>query len=179
MVLLLNACRYRIEVLGLEDVVSCRGGSPIYGVAVTDRLPVMTGVPLDPPRRAKAVRYLLLGWKPDAVAREVHCHRATIYRIEASLYTWGSAIKPHFRLKGQPRKLPPANEEALIQYLVRFPTAVQSEMVWFIWEECGVHVDQSRVSQLLKKKQWSKKKAERVAGIFAASTPKGDQDEPN
>jgi hypothetical protein len=47
----------------------------------------MVGFALDPFQRAKAVRYLLLGWRPDAIADEIHCHQATVYRIKRNLYT--------------------------------------------------------------------------------------------
>jgi transposase len=90
---------------------------------------------LDAFQRAKAVRYLLLGWRPDAIASEIRCHLVTVYRMERNLYIWGSATKPRIRTIGQPRKLTPADEEALFSYLTRYPTAFLMEMAWFIWEE--------------------------------------------
>jgi hypothetical protein len=41
----------------------------------------MTGSVLDPFQRAKAVRYLLLQWPVDEIARAVHCHPRTIYNM--------------------------------------------------------------------------------------------------
>ena len=54
----------------------------------------MPGSALEPPQRAKAVRYLLLDWSPEDIAREIHCHVATIYRMRASLWMYNAPTKP-------------------------------------------------------------------------------------
>ena len=60
--------------------------------------------PLAPALRSKIVRYLLLQWRPDLIAAEVHCHVATVYRIQESLMIYGTPFRPQFRPKGGPRK---------------------------------------------------------------------------
>ena len=133
----------------------------------------MPGLPLDPASRAKVVRYLLLGWRPDAIAKEVHCHPVTIYRIEHCLWIRGSVKKPHCHAIGHPRSLTLANEDTLLQYLNRHPTAVQHEMAWFLWEECGIHVNQSTISRVLKRRKWSKKQARRMAQNLSLDLRRG------
>ena len=36
-------------------------------------------------------------------------------------------------------------------------------MAWFLWEECGIHVNQSTVSRILKRRKWLKKQAQQMA----------------
>jgi hypothetical protein len=55
------------------------------GVEFTDRLIVMGGLATEPARHAKVLRYLLLGWRPDEIAREIHYHVDTIYEMRANL----------------------------------------------------------------------------------------------
>ena len=54
----------------------------------------MPGFALKPPQRAKAVRYFLLGWSPEDIAREIHCHATTIYRMRANLWMYNVPTKP-------------------------------------------------------------------------------------
>jgi hypothetical protein len=88
----------------------------------------MPGLPLDPLRRAKTVRYLLLRWRPEDIAREVHCHAHTIYNMRRSLWLYGSPSRPFRHTVGCPRKMTAADEKKLIDFLVRTPTANQEEM---------------------------------------------------
>ncbi len=39
---------------------------------------------------------------------------------------------------------------------------MQKEMVWFLWEEWGLHVHQSTISRILKRRRWSEKQGQRV-----------------
>ena len=61
-----------------------------------------------------------------------------------------------------PRKVFPAAEDSLITYLKQQPWAMQKEMVWFLWEEWGIHVHRFTISRILKKRHWSNKKGQRV-----------------
>jgi len=38
--------------------------------------------PLAPALRARILRFLLLGWRPDTITLEVHYYITTVYRIE-------------------------------------------------------------------------------------------------
>jgi transposase len=122
----------------------------------------MVGFALDPPRRAKVVRYLLLQWRPDDIAREVHCHVNTIYNLRRNLWMYGMSSKSSVRTRGSPHKMTKATED-LLQFLTRNPLSDQGEMGWFIWEECGIRVSQPTISRFLKRVRWSRKKARRVS----------------
>jgi transposase len=123
----------------------------------------MTGFILDPMRRARAVQYLLLGWRPDDIAQDLHCDRSTIYRMQCNLWMYNSPYRPRCQTTGCPRKMTKRDEDLLIQFLARNPTANQEEMRWFLWEECGIRVSQSTISRFLNRVKWSRKKARRVS----------------
>ncbi len=122
----------------------------------------MTGQ-LAPALRSKILRLLLLHWRPDVIAEEVHCHFTTVYRIQKNLFIYGSSFRPQFRSKDAPRKIFPVAEDSLITYLEQQPWAMQKEMVWFLWEEWGIHVHRSTIFRILKKRHWSNKKGQRVS----------------
>ena len=44
----------------------------------------MTG-PLPERTRIIAVRLLMTGWEPKAIAKEVHCYYTTVYRLQATI----------------------------------------------------------------------------------------------
>ena len=108
--------------------------------------------PLPASLRSKIIRLLLLQWRPDTIAEEVHCCTATVYSMQESLFIYGSAYRPQFRPKGAPRKISKAAEDSLMHYLSEQPWALQKELVWFLWEEWDIHINQSTVSRLLKRR---------------------------
>lgn len=73
--------------------------------------------PLPPTLRARILRFLLLHWRPDTIALEVHCHVSTVYRIEESLFIYGSPFRPQFRPKGAPRRITKDTEDSMAEYL--------------------------------------------------------------
>ncbi|KAL4860806.1 hypothetical protein BDV12DRAFT_181088 [Aspergillus spectabilis] len=68
--------------------------------------------------RAAICRYLILGWKPEAIAAEVQVSKRRVERIQHNLIGHGSVRKPRFRALGRPHKLSKADEDALFQYLL-------------------------------------------------------------
>lgn len=120
------------------------------------------GNALPPVIRSQIVRYLLLHWRPDAIADNVNCSTRTVYNIQENLFMYGSPFRPQFRPKGGPRKLHKAAEESLIKYLEDQPWAMQTEMVWFLWEEWGIYVHRSTISRTLKRLRLSQKNGQRV-----------------
>ncbi len=85
--------------------------------------------PLAPTLRSKILRLLLLHWRSDAIAEEVHCHFTTVYRIQENLFMYGSPFRSQFRFKGAPRKIFPIAEDSLITYLKQQSWAMQKEMM--------------------------------------------------
>jgi hypothetical protein len=83
--------------------------------------------------------------------------------MQRRLWLYGSISRPFRHVIGCPRKITRADEKRLFDFLVRNPTVNQEEMTWFLWEECGIQVNQSTVSRVLKRLMWLRKKARRIA----------------
>ena len=113
--------------------------------------------PLSSALRSKILRLLLLHWCPKAIAEEVHCHFDTVYRIQENLFIYDSPFRPQFRPKDAPRKVFPVAEDSLITYLKQQSWTMQKEMMWFLWEEWGIHVHrhdiQNSEKETLKRKE--------------------------
>ena len=122
----------------------------------------ISGPGLPPLIRSRILRLLLLNWRPDAIAQEVHCHVSTVYRMLENLFIYGTPSKPHFRTTGRPSKITIAAEKGLLHDLKERPWLSQTEMTWYLWEEWGLNIHRSNVSRLLKKVGWSRKKGQRV-----------------
>ena len=112
--------------------------------------------------RSRIVRYLLLHWRSQSIADEVHCGLRTVYEIQENLFIYGSAFKPRRRVMGGPRKVHRVAEESLAAYLEEQSWAMQKEMIWFLWEEWGIYVSVPTVSRIVKRLQLSGKQAQRV-----------------
>lgn len=111
---------------------------------------------LPPAIRSKMLRLLLLNWRPDAIAQEVHCHVTTVYRMQENMLMYGSPMAPHRRQEGRPRKMCQAAEESLTEYLTRHPTASHKELQRFLREEWTVIVSLATVSRAIKRQERSR-----------------------
>jgi hypothetical protein len=69
----------------------------------------------------KIVRYLLLHWRSNAIAAEVHCHVCVIYKIQANLFIYEQLIRPQIHIKDASRRICKSVEDALIHYLENQP----------------------------------------------------------
>ena len=118
---------------------------------------------LPAPKRARILRCLVLGWRPDAIAEECNVGLRTVYRIEENLFRYGSIVKPRYRMLGLPSKCTEADKNALFEWLLREGWRHQDEMVYWLWHERGVYVSQSTISRLLKKKKWTRKELRRIS----------------
>jgi hypothetical protein len=78
---------------------------------------------------SKIVRYLLLHWRPDAIAAEVHCGLTTVYRVQPNLFVYGQSIRLKFLTKDPPHRICKSAENAQIHYLEEQPWTQQSEMI--------------------------------------------------
>ena len=73
---------------------------------------------IDPARRADMVRLLELGWRPDAIAEQLHVSRTTVYNTENYLIRYGQPIRPYVRKTGRLVALTRADREALLELLL-------------------------------------------------------------
>ncbi|KAK9375808.1 uncharacterized protein V1513DRAFT_307525 [Lipomyces chichibuensis] len=64
------------------------------------------GLTLD--QRSQILRYLLLGWKPEAIGKECGVSARAVFSIQSNLLRYGSVRKPYFRQLSQ------ADENALL-----------------------------------------------------------------
>ena len=112
----------------------------------------------------KIHRYLLLHWRPDAIAEKLHCSSATVYRIQKNVFMYDQAtrsIDTHL-FRGVSSRISLAIEKFLIQYFEKQPWAYQKEMMWFLWKKWNLHVHRTTIERLLKKIKWSHKQERRI-----------------
>ncbi len=101
----------------------------LHDVDFTDLFAAIPDFPLDPYKRSKVVRYLLLRWRPEAIANEVQCHVSTVYDMRRRLWLYGSISTPFRHTMSYPRKITREDEKRFINFLIRNPTANQREMI--------------------------------------------------
>ena len=129
--------------------------SLIFHAAMTDQLASTL--------RSKILRLLLLHWRSDVIAEEVHCHFTTVYRFQKNLFMYDSSFRSQFRFKDASWKIFSITEDSLITYLKQQSWAMQKDMMWFLWEKWDIHVHRFTIFRILKKRHWSSKKKQRVS----------------
>ena len=114
---------------------------------------------LDNGSRLEAEYLLLHHWKPSAVAYELHCHQATIDRLEKRIQTRESAEPPPGKPPGRPG-IPEAAVESLFEYQRQHPYLFKHELLKFLEEEWKVKVHKSTIFRQFKKKNIVSKKGQ-------------------
>lgn len=104
----------------------------------------MTKALLAPTLRSKIVRLPLLHGRPDAIAKTRSTAGTTaVYQIDTreSFHVPFAPFGPRFR---RPRRMSKAAGSSSVTFLEQQPWALQTEMVWCLWErtsdgfkECG------------------------------------------
>ena len=113
--------------------------------------------------RQRAHLLLESHWRPDAVAKDARCSRATAYRWERNLALYGDTVIPRsIQTTGRPRGLSPAALEALLEYQRQKPWLYQDELARYLREEWEIDVHKSTICRALKKAGISRKKAQRI-----------------
>ncbi len=112
--------------------------------------------------RFKILRLLLLHWTPSAIAEEIHCCPATVYNVQENLFMYNSSFRSQFRFKDASWKIFKIAENDLIVYLEDQSWIMQKEMIWYIWEKWDINMHQFMILRILKRKDWSIKKEQRV-----------------
>lgn len=115
--------------------------------------------------RERAQLLLESRWRPDAIAIDACCSRATAYRWERSIAMYGEPLLPR-RLHGQygpSQKLSTTAQESLLDYLRQKPWLYQQELVVFLKEEWDIYVHQSTISRVLKEARVSRKLGQRIS----------------
>lgn len=107
------------------------------------------------------MRYLLLGWKCEAIATECGISSRSVRRIQENVIRYGSVRKPQHRTLGRARKLSKYDEEALFEYLLHEGWRQQDEIRYWLWHERGIDIHRSTISRLFKRRKWSRKQLKR------------------
>ena len=118
---------------------------------------------IDPARRADMVRLLELGWRPDAIAEQLHVSRTTVYNTENYLIQYGQPIRPHVRKTGRPAALTKADREALLKLLLHDGWKYLDEIQYWLYHERDLNVTYSTIHHVLKKEGWLRKVIRRMA----------------
>jgi transposase len=71
---------------------------------------------------------------------------------------FGDVVPPRMSIGHRPRRLTKFHEDELLKYIEQRPHAYLDEMVWFLWDEFEIALNESTVSRALKRLQWNRKK---------------------
>ena len=74
---------------------------------------------LSRPLRVRILRFLLLKWSAYDIAAECRVHPVTVYRMARNLLQYGGIRAPAVRKLGRPRRLTTADEDAVLELLLR------------------------------------------------------------
>ena len=118
--------------------------------------------PIDPARRADMVRLLELGWRPDAIAEQLHVSQATVYNTERNLMRYGQPIRPCVWKTGRLAALTKANREALLKLLLHNSWKYLDEIQYWLYHECNFNVIYFTIHCVLKKEGWLKRVIRRI-----------------
>ena len=112
----------------------------------------------------KIHRYLFFHWRLDAIADELHCSSAIVYRIQENMFIYDQATRFTciYRFRGALGRISLVVEKFLITYFEEQPWAYQKEMMLFLWEEWGLNVHRFTIGRLLKRIKWNHKQGRRI-----------------
>ena len=69
-------------------------------------------------KRARIVRYLQLGWQPNAFAKGLSIRLRTVYNAKSNIARYGSVVKPLYTQLGRLPKFTKADKEAILKLLL-------------------------------------------------------------
>ena len=112
---------------------------------------------IDPACRADIVHLLELGWRPDAIAEQLHVSQTTVYNTEHYLIQYGQPVRPHVRKTDQPVALTRADKEALFELLLHNSWKYLDKIQYWLYHKHNLNVACSIIHYILKQEGWSKK----------------------
>jgi hypothetical protein len=104
--------------------------------------------PADTVSKNKASELIRSHWRPEAIARKVHCHPSTLYKWENRMQMYRTIDRPlHLCLPtGRLCRIHSAAVESLLEYQRQNPWVYQDEMAIFLEEEWGITIAKSTIS---------------------------------
>ena len=91
-------------------------------------------------KRLQIVKYLQLGWRPNASAKELNIRLQIKYNTKSNIARYRSVVKPLYTRLGRPPKFTKADKEAVLELLLQEGWRQQAEIVHWLNYECGVCV---------------------------------------
>lgn len=79
------------------------------------------------------------------IAGKIKIHRTTVYRLRLSWELFGEPYPPSSCLRGRPAILTGYQIEMLLKYLDLRPTAYLDEMMWYLYGQFGVIVNEKTI----------------------------------
>jgi hypothetical protein len=143
-------------------IINLRSSKSYYTTSSTSTFYLIMIVSISIFINFKIVRYLLLHWRSNAIAAEVHCCVVIVYRVQINLFVYEQFIRFKFHLKDSSHRICKSVENVLIRYLEDQFWTQQSEIIWFLWEKCNIYVHRFIVFKLLKRREWNNKSARRI-----------------
>ena len=114
--------------------------------------------------RQRAHLLLESHWRPDAVAKDARCSRATAYRWERNLAIYGDTVIPRrYYSLGRSKSITPTALNAMLKYQRQHPYLYQDELARYLREEWEIDIHKSTIYRALKKAGISHKKGQRIS----------------
>ena len=118
---------------------------------------------INPAYCADIVHLLKLGWRPDAIAEQLHVSQTTVYNTENYLMRYGQPIRPYVRKTGRLVALTRADREALLELLLHNSWKYLDEIQYWLYYERDLNFTYSTIHCVLKKEGWLRKAIRRIA----------------
>ncbi len=112
--------------------------------------------------RFRIIWLLLLHWQFVVIIKKIHCCSRMMYSMLKNIFMYSSSFKSQFWLKEALRKIFKTAENDFIVYLEEQLWIMQKKMIWYIWKKWDINMHQFMISRILKRKDWSNKKEQRV-----------------
>jgi transposase len=140
---------------------------PISWPRTTSCCPIvaaMKGIPTPEPIRAIIQYEMELGYSDDAITAGPYgvCLR-TVQRMRRSFKQYGLVYIEPSDHGGRPQVLSDFYKAELLHYLEQRPSAYLDEMVYFLWDEYELQVDEATVFRALRRLRWSRKQNRKIA----------------
>ncbi len=87
---------------------------------------------LSPSKHAQILRYLLLEWRPGAIAEECGVCQCVVYKMKENLMRYSSIRQSQYQSLSRPSKLSEADKNALLESLLHEEWRYQDKMVYWL-----------------------------------------------
>ncbi len=104
--------------------------------------------------RARIRAHIIQNDKTSVIHKATGISIGAINKMKRLFLETGDVVPRNRLSSGRPRSLSEGHVEKLKEYLSEHPEANQSDIVWWIFDEFGIVVDQSTVSRVVGRWEW-------------------------